>query len=240
MGVSLRIFFVHEDDSIHRIPLSQYIRLDERDQKVCFPEYAGKRVRCAITGIHLQNRKPVEFLYMQYRYLDFDSNGQLDIVAQDNVDRLGSEMIEFKEEDLLSPKIVHAEDRFAQKRYLDKYRWTPTEELEAKIMLKAWGINSDNQVKKKDSTREKLYLVEKREKVKKKYTKKQGQYLAYIYYYTKIKGYAPSEADMQKYFKVSPPSVHQMITGIGKKRIDTKSAESSTFYFPFIISRGIT
>ncbi|MFW0860290.1 MAG: LexA family protein [Dehalococcoidia bacterium] len=44
-----------------------------------------------------------------------------------------------------------------------------------------------------------------------KYTPRQGQYLAFIYYYTKIHGYAPSEADMERYFKVSWSSVHQMV-----------------------------
>lgn len=43
------------------------------------------------------------------------------------------------------------------------------------------------------------------------YTQKQGQYLALIYYYTKIHGEAPSEADLQRYFKVTPPSVHSMV-----------------------------
>lgn len=46
---------------------------------------------------------------------------------------------------------------------------------------------------------------------KKPYTAKQGQYLAFIFYYTKIHRVAPAEADMEKYFKVSPPSVHQMV-----------------------------
>ena len=46
---------------------------------------------------------------------------------------------------------------------------------------------------------------------KKPFTAKQGQYLAFIFYYTKIHGFAPAESDMQKYFKVSPPSVHQMV-----------------------------
>ena len=36
------------------------------------------------------------------------------------------------------------------------------------------------------------------------YTATQGQYLAFIYYYTKIHGVPPAEADMQRYFKVSP------------------------------------
>jgi repressor LexA len=43
------------------------------------------------------------------------------------------------------------------------------------------------------------------------FTAKQGQYLAFILHYTKIHRVAPSEADMQKYFKVTPPSVHQMV-----------------------------
>jgi repressor LexA len=40
---------------------------------------------------------------------------------------------------------------------------------------------------------------------------KQCQYLAFIYYYTKLNRQAPAEADFQKYFRVSPPSVHNMI-----------------------------
>jgi hypothetical protein len=47
--------------------------------------------------------------------------------------------------------------------------------------------------------------------VKKSYTQKQGQYLAFIYYYTKLHGRAPAEADFQAYFWVTPPSVHTMI-----------------------------
>ena len=43
------------------------------------------------------------------------------------------------------------------------------------------------------------------------YTPRQGQYLAFIYYYTKIHGRAPAEADLQRFFRVTPPVVHQMI-----------------------------
>jgi Mn-dependent DtxR family transcriptional regulator len=45
----------------------------------------------------------------------------------------------------------------------------------------------------------------------KRYTDKQGQYLAFIYYYTKMHGRPPAELDMQNYFRVTPPSVHQMV-----------------------------
>ncbi len=50
------------------------------------------------------------------------------------------------------------------------------------------------------------------------YTQKQGQYLAFIYYYTKIHGIAPAEADIQRYFSVSPPTVHHMILNLEKQR----------------------
>ena len=45
----------------------------------------------------------------------------------------------------------------------------------------------------------------------KPFTPKQGQYLAFIYCYTKIHGRAPAEADLQRFFRVTPPVVHQMI-----------------------------
>ena len=55
--------------------------------------------------------------------------------------------------------------------------------------------------------------------MKKKYTSRQGQYLAFIYYYTKINGCAPAEADIQRYFKVSPPSVHQMVITLERENL---------------------
>jgi hypothetical protein len=45
----------------------------------------------------------------------------------------------------------------------------------------------------------------------KTFTPKQGQYLAYIHLYTRLHRQPPAEADMQQYFCVTPPSVHQMV-----------------------------
>jgi len=46
------------------------------------------------------------------------------------------------------------------------------------------------------------------------FTPKQGQYLAFIYAYIRVLGRPPAEADLQRYFRVSPPSVHQMVLGL--------------------------
>ena len=49
------------------------------------------------------------------------------------------------------------------------------------------------------------------------FTKLQGQYLAFIDAYTKLHGQPPAEADMQAYFKVTPPSVHRMVVALAKR-----------------------
>lgn len=49
------------------------------------------------------------------------------------------------------------------------------------------------------------------------FTDKQGQYLAFIYAYTKLHRRPPAEADMQAYFGVTPPSVHLMVVELEQR-----------------------
>ncbi len=44
-----------------------------------------------------------------------------------------------------------------------------------------------------------------------KITERQGQYLSYIFQYMKVNGRAPAESEIQRYFGVTPPTVHQMV-----------------------------
>jgi Mn-dependent DtxR family transcriptional regulator len=46
------------------------------------------------------------------------------------------------------------------------------------------------------------------------FTDKQGQYLAFIHYFTLVNGQPPAEADMQRFFGVTPPTVHQMVINL--------------------------
>jgi repressor LexA len=50
-----------------------------------------------------------------------------------------------------------------------------------------------------------------------RFTPRQGQFLAFIYYFTKLNRQAPSEAEMAEFFGLTPPSVHQMITTLEKR-----------------------
>ena len=49
-----------------------------------------------------------------------------------------------------------------------------------------------------------------------RFTPRQGQYLAFIHAYTLVIGRPPAEADMQRFFRVSGPAVHQMVVGLEK------------------------
>ena len=50
-----------------------------------------------------------------------------------------------------------------------------------------------------------------------RYTSKQGRYLAFIHEYTTLHGVAPAEHEIQQFFRVSPPTVHQMVLMLEKK-----------------------
>jgi DNA-binding MarR family transcriptional regulator len=43
------------------------------------------------------------------------------------------------------------------------------------------------------------------------FTSRQGQYLAFIHAYTLVNGRPPAQADIQRFFQLTPPSVHQML-----------------------------
>jgi DNA-binding MarR family transcriptional regulator len=51
------------------------------------------------------------------------------------------------------------------------------------------------------------------------FTPRQGQYLAFIDAYTRVNLRPPAEADIQRRFGVTPPSVHQMILALERARL---------------------
>lgn len=55
------------------------------------------------------------------------------------------------------------------------------------------------------------------------FTVKQGQYLAFIYSYTKIHRQAPAESDLERYFRVSPPAIHDMIKTLERNGLIEKT-----------------
>ncbi|MEX2491203.1 MAG: hypothetical protein WD425_05520 [Nitrospirales bacterium] len=48
-------------------------------------------------------------------------------------------------------------------------------------------------------------------------TERQGQFLAYIFQYSLLNDCAPAEADMQRFFQISAPSVHSMVLTLERR-----------------------
>jgi Mn-dependent DtxR family transcriptional regulator len=55
-----------------------------------------------------------------------------------------------------------------------------------------------------------------------RFTDKQGQYLAFIYAYSKVNRRPPAEADLQYFFEVSPPTVHSMVLTLERLELITR------------------
>jgi Mn-dependent DtxR family transcriptional regulator len=56
-----------------------------------------------------------------------------------------------------------------------------------------------------------------------KFTETQGQYLSFIAHYIKLNGRSPAESDIQRYFKVTPPTVHQMVVKLDRLGLITRT-----------------
>lgn len=59
------------------------------------------------------------------------------------------------------------------------------------------------------------------------FTAKQGQYLAFIYHYTKLNRRPPAQADIRRFFQVTPPTVHQMILTLEKRGLISRTPRAA-------------
>jgi repressor LexA len=64
-------------------------------------------------------------------------------------------------------------------------------------------------------------------RTEKTFTPKQGQYLVFIHLYTRLHRRPPAETDMQQYFRVSPPSVHQMVLALERAGFIRRQARTA-------------
>ncbi|GAI76378.1 unnamed protein product, partial [marine sediment metagenome] len=125
-------------DKIIRIPATRFDRIRDRDPKESFPQYKNFRIRYAMVILELENRKPISIARIDYGYLAFDSEGRVDQKFLDAENLTAVSMIPpipFPGE---SPNIVHACNKFAEKRFKNEFTWLPTPELEQTICDEAF------------------------------------------------------------------------------------------------------
>jgi hypothetical protein len=138
MGFGLRIFFINEDNKILRIPATRFERIIGRDRKESLSKYKNSRIRYAEIILELENRKPVSIARIVYGYLQFDSEGKVDKDFLDTEGHVAINMMPYIPLPDEPENVIHANHRFARKRFKNEFTWKPSFELEQEIFKKAF------------------------------------------------------------------------------------------------------
>jgi hypothetical protein len=139
MGIGTRIFFINDDDTIHRFPLTKFERLRRGDPEERLKQYAGRRVRYALVVLEVENRKPVEIIMVQHSYLPFDSEGRIDAGEMENAASLAVNIVPTLSPDQHDRGVIEARHKFAKRRYDEQYKWTPSTEITMGIVKAIFG-----------------------------------------------------------------------------------------------------
>ncbi|MGD8264056.1 MAG: hypothetical protein PVF14_21505 [Desulfobacterales bacterium] len=139
MGLSIRVFIVEDDNTIKRLPMIRFERLLNRDPNEKLSKYAGKRVRYALIVVDLVNRRPIEIVKDEFAYLNFDDEGRLELSEHEQAESLAFDMLNFFSLKQKDKRVIDARHKFAKKRYFDKYRWEPSDEIIAAISEAIFG-----------------------------------------------------------------------------------------------------
>jgi len=139
MGVSVRIFLIEEDDSVHKLSHAAFERLIRQDPKECLPKYAGQKVRYALIAVQMKNRKPVDILHTEESFFNFDSNGRLDFSDRNEMIELVYDSLPPIGNNRHNKKILDAKHHFAKKKYKRKFTWKPTPQIAETIVRMIFG-----------------------------------------------------------------------------------------------------
>lgn len=130
-SVSVRYFFVSDNNEIFRVPATKYERMLTGSIEGKAERFAGKRVRAAEIIVEIENRTPILVRHTIYYYLHFNNNGILDY---DSYRKSHGALFAAKFSDHSAENnqsnVINAQLIFAKKRL----RWEPSMQLERNIL----------------------------------------------------------------------------------------------------------
>ena len=118
-------------------------RLLKRSSDERLLKYAGKRVRYALIVVDLVNRRPIEVVRDEFAYLDFDEEGRFKEPEHEKEESSALDMLDFFSLEQQDKRVIDARHKFARKRYFDKNRWEPTDEIVAVRLLCSLKFTDD-------------------------------------------------------------------------------------------------
>jgi hypothetical protein len=139
MGTGVRVFVIDDDGSLKRIPMARYERLRRHEPEGRFPEYAGRRVRCAMVLLQVAGRVPLSIERIDYYLLPFDDGGFIDTTEEEKEARLAVEILPAIGYEERSGQVINARRQFAKRRYEHEFKWRPTPAIQAAIVAAIFG-----------------------------------------------------------------------------------------------------
>ena len=134
MGTGYRVFFVDDNDSLQRIPMARLDRLLHFDRRESLPQYAGKRMRCAMVFVEVAGRRVLAIQNIEYSVLTFDSKGRMDKKEWEKGMRLGMDILPSIPDGEQPKQVINAQHYFAKRRYEHEFKWKPSRKVEQAIV----------------------------------------------------------------------------------------------------------
>ena len=139
MGITCRAFFVDDNDSLQRISMARLDRLLHFDRRESLQQYAGKRMRCAMVFLEVAGRQVQAIRNIDYFLLQFNYKGRIDKKEWEKRMRLGMELLPSILNEEHPKKLIHAQHRFAKRRYEHEFKWKPSRRVEQVIVAAVFG-----------------------------------------------------------------------------------------------------
>jgi hypothetical protein len=140
VGMGSRLFLIDDNDSLQRLSVEKLGRLMRFDKKVVLPQYAGKRIRCAMAVLEVAGRQVQTIRHIDYFVLPFDDKGRIDKEEWTRGVRLALELLPSGLEEMHPKQVVDARHRFMKKRYDHEFKWRPSRKMEEEIVTAIMGL----------------------------------------------------------------------------------------------------
>ena len=139
MGMGSRLFLIDDNGSLQCLSVEKLSRLLRFDRGVVIPQYAGKRIRCAMAVLEVAGRQVQSIRHIDYFILPFDDEGRVDKKEWTRGVRLALEILPPILGGTYSNQVIDARDRFMKKRYDNEFKWEPSRRVEEAIVAAVFG-----------------------------------------------------------------------------------------------------
>lgn len=142
MGHAVRLFLVHDDDSVERFALSRFERLyGRRDPKERLPEHAGKRLRYA-RFILDTDATTADVVHAEFGFIQLDAQGRHASGSHHKEIRDAVDMLSVLHTSGWAEPNVLGTREFRQRRFKVEHTWTPSDAVARALRAALAGVRS--------------------------------------------------------------------------------------------------